>query len=66
MPGTLAGAVSDKHLQAYLDEFAFRDNRRKTKGFGRIAAEQLVAHAPLPMKTLVKATTRYRWFASIQ
>ena len=38
MPGTLAGTVSDKHLQAYLDEFAFRDNRRKTKGFGHIAA----------------------------
>ena len=27
-----------KHLQAYLDEFVFRQNRRKTKGVGRIAA----------------------------
>ena len=26
--GTHAGAVSDKHLQAYLDEFAFRHNRQ--------------------------------------
>ena len=45
--GTHAGAVRDKHLQAYLDEFAFRHNRRKTNGVGRIAArviEQLVAH----------------------
>ena len=33
--GTHAGAVSDKHLQAYLDEFAFRYHRRKTKGVGR-------------------------------
>ena len=67
--GTHAGAISDKHLQAYLDEFAFRHNRRKTKGIGRIAArviEHLVAHAPLPMKTLVKQTTRCRWFGSIQ
>jgi hypothetical protein len=29
--GTHAGAVRDKHLQAYLDEFAFRHNRRKTR-----------------------------------
>ena len=35
--GTHAGAVSPKHLQSYLDEFAFRQNRRKTKGVGRIA-----------------------------
>lgn len=42
MPGT----VKAKHLQAYLDEFVFRFNRRKTNGVGRIAArtiEQLVA-----------------------
>jgi hypothetical protein len=46
--GTHAGAVRPKHLQAYLDEFAFRHNRRKTNGVGRIAArviEQLVARA---------------------
>jgi hypothetical protein len=33
--GTLADAVSAKHLQAYLDEFAFRYNRRYTKGAAR-------------------------------
>jgi len=67
--GTHAGAVSDKHLQAYLDEFTFRHNRRKTNGTVRIAArliEQLVVCKPLPMKMLVRATTRCRWFASIQ
>jgi transposase-like protein len=67
--GTHAGAVRDKHLQAYLDEFAFRHNRRKTKGVGRIAArviEQLVAHAPLPMRRIIDETRRCRWFASPQ
>ena len=38
--GTHAGAVRDKHLQAYLDEFAFRHNRRKTNGTVRIAARR--------------------------
>ena len=64
--GTHAGAVSAKHLQAYLDEFAFHHNRRKTKGVGRIAArviEQLVAHTPLTMRAIVKETARCRWFA---
>ena len=64
--GTHAGAVRDKHLQAYLDEFAFRHNRRKTKGVARIAArviETLVAQAALPMKTLIKENRRCRWFS---
>jgi hypothetical protein len=46
--GTHAGAVIPKHLQAYLDEVAFRHNGRKTNGVERIAArviERLVAHA---------------------
>jgi len=67
--GTHAGAVRDKHLQAYLDEFAFRHNRRKTKGVGRIAArviEQLVARQPLPMRKLIDDTRRCRWLASTQ
>ena len=63
--GTHAGAVRDKHLQAYLDEFTFRQNRRKTKGVCRIAArviERLVAHAPVTNKMLVRDTRRCRWF----
>jgi hypothetical protein len=32
--GTHAGAVKPKHLQTYLDEFAFRFNRRKSNGVG--------------------------------
>ena len=63
--GTHAGAVAPKHLQSYLDEFAFRQNRRKTKGVGRIAArviEQLVARQPLTMRSLIDDTRRCRWF----
>jgi transposase-like protein len=41
--GTHAGAVRPKHLQAYLDEFAFRHNRRKTDGVARIAARVIVS-----------------------
>lgn len=65
--GTHAGAVAGKHLQAYLDEFAFRHNRRKTKGVGRIAArtlEQLVIHAPMTMRMLVDKTLPCRAFRS--
>jgi transposase-like protein/Zn ribbon nucleic-acid-binding protein len=67
--GTHAGAVRDKHLQAYLDEFAFRHNRRKTKGVGRIAArvlEHLVVRPPRPMQAIVDQTVRCRWFPSNQ
>ena len=67
--GTHAGAIKPKHLQAYLDEFAFRHNRRKTKGVGRIAArviEQLVARGPLTMRKLIDETRRCQWFASTQ
>ena len=65
--GTHAGAVKPKHLQAYLDEFAFRFNRRKTNGVGRIAArtiEQLVARPPLTMKMLIRQTMSCRAFRS--
>ena len=61
--------MRDKHLQAYLDEFAFRHNRRKTKGVGRIAArviESLVARPPLTMRQLIDDTRRCRGFGSNQ
>jgi hypothetical protein len=54
-----------RHLHAYLDEFAFRHNRRKTNGVGRIAArviEQLVARPPLTMRSLIDDTRHCRWF----
>jgi len=63
--GTHAGAVAPKHLQAYLDEFVFRHNRRKTKGVGRIAArliESLVMCGPITMRAIVDQTPLYRRF----
>jgi transposase-like protein len=67
--GTHAGAVRDKHLQAYLDEFAFRHNRRKTNGVGRIAArviESLVAKPPMTMRQIIDNARRCPWFGSHQ
>ena len=67
--GTHAGGVRAKHLQAYLDEFAFRYNRRKTKGVGRIAArvfEQLVVHGPRTMRQIIDETRRCRCFPTLR
>jgi Zn ribbon nucleic-acid-binding protein len=67
--GTHAGAVRPKYLQAYFDEYAFRWNRRKTKGVGRIAARtisNLVAHAPMTWKALVKCSVPYRLFEAVK
>jgi hypothetical protein len=36
LEGTHQGAVRPKHLQHYLDEFAFRHNRRKSRHVGKI------------------------------
>ncbi len=63
--GTHHGAVTPKHLQSYLDEFAFRYNRRKTIGVGRIAArvlENLVARPPMTMRQLISETNPCRLF----
>jgi transposase-like protein/Zn ribbon nucleic-acid-binding protein len=63
--GTHGSAVSTKYLQAYLDEYVFRYNRRRTKGVGRIAARtiaQLVSHAPLTMRQIVNETAPFRMF----
>lgn len=63
--GTHGSAVSTKYLQAYLDEYVFRYNRRRTKGVGRIAARtiaQLVAHGPWTMRQIVNETVPYRMF----
>ena len=54
--GTHQGAVEADHLQAYLDEFAFRFNRRKAEFRGllfRRLLEQAVQVKPVPYKELV-------------
>ena len=61
--GTHGSAVSMKYLQAYLDEYVFRYNRRRTKGVGRIAArtiQNLVAHAPMTMQQIINETRPFR------
>jgi hypothetical protein len=65
--GTHAGAVAPKHLQAYLDEYALRHNRRRTKGVGRIAArliESLMIKAPLTMRAIIDQAMPFRRFQS--
>ena len=67
--GTHALGMKPKHLQAYLDEFTFRYNRRKTDGVGRIAArviESAVMKPPLTMRDLVDTMRPYRQFAAPQ
>jgi len=54
--GTHHGAVSTKHLQAYLDEYVFRFNRRTAKSishrFARLV-EQAVATPPASYRNIV-------------
>jgi len=66
--GTHNGAVRPKHLQSYLDEHAFRYNRRKTKGVGRLVArclENMLARAPMTMRQLIDDTHECRLFAEV-
>ena len=54
--GTHQGAVEADHLQGYLDEFAFRFNRRKSEFRGllfRRLLEQAVQAEPVSYKSLV-------------
>jgi hypothetical protein len=46
--GTHQGAVRPKHLQRYLDEFAFRHNRRKSRHVGKIFYRTLQGAAGTP------------------
>jgi hypothetical protein len=54
--GTHHGAVSEKHLPAYLDEYVFRFNRRTAKrishGFARLV-EQAVRTRPSTYQAIV-------------
>jgi transposase-like protein/Zn ribbon nucleic-acid-binding protein len=65
--GTHGGAVRPRHLQAYLNEFVFRYNRRKTSGATRIAArliESLVAKPPRIMRDIIRKSVPYNAFRS--
>lgn len=57
--GTHQGAVSEKHIQAYLDEYTFRFNRRKAAKRGLLfyrLLEGAVVAKPIPLKELYKST----------
>jgi transposase-like protein len=54
--GTHQGSVGDSHLAAYLNEFAFRFNRRRSRSRGMLfyrLLELAVAHAPVRHDDLV-------------
>lgn len=55
--GTHQGAVGHEHLNAYLDEFTFRFNRRTSASRGKLfyrLIQQAVQIEPVPSATLVK------------
>jgi len=59
--GTHQGAVSQKHLDYYLDEFTFRFNRRRSKSRGKLffrLAQQAVAVDPVPYDQIVHPNRR--------
>jgi hypothetical protein len=50
------GAVSQEHLDYYLDEFTFRFNRRRSKSRGRLfyrLAQQTVAVDPVSLEQIL-------------
>jgi hypothetical protein len=54
--GTHQGAVQPSHLDAYLDEFTFRFNRRTSRSRGKLfyrLAQQVVAVDPVPAKKIL-------------
>lgn len=55
---THQGRVHKQHLQAYLDEYAFRFNRRRSRHVGKIfhrLIEQMVIHKAKPYGEIVNA-----------
>ncbi len=59
--GTHQGAVSQKHLDYYLDEFTIRFNRRRSRSRGKLffrLAQQAVAVDPVPYEAIVHSTRR--------
>ena len=60
--GTHQGAISEKHLQAYLDEYTFRFNRRKAAKRGLLfyrLLEGVVAVKPVTLNELYNSTDTF-------
>lgn len=61
--GVEQGGMAPEHLQAYLEEFTFRFNRRSSKARGllfRRLLEQAVRTPPIPAQDIIKYTGRGR------
>ena len=57
--GTHQGKVSPKHLSYYLDEFAFRFNRKLSTYRGKLfyrLIQQSVATSPVPLNEIITST----------
>lgn len=55
--GTHQGRISSKHLEFYLDEYAFRFNRKLSTHRGKVfyrLVQQSAATPPVPLKTLIE------------
>lgn len=55
--GTHQGAVSQEHLDYYLDEFTFRFNRRRSRSRGKLffrLLQQAVVIEPVPYKSMIR------------
>src|SRR6266496_3069950 len=56
LPGTHQGRIDDAHLQSYLNEFAFRFSRRRSRSRGMVfhrVLELAVGHHPVRYQDLV-------------
>jgi transposase-like protein len=61
MMGTHQGAISNKHLDDYLDEFTFRFNRRRSKSRGKLffrLAQQAVAIEPVTLDQIIHSDAK--------
>lgn len=59
--GTHQGSVGQHHLEHYLDEFAFRFNRRASRSRGKLfyrLLQQAVQTSPVPYRDLLGGTRR--------
>jgi transposase-like protein len=59
--GTHQGSVAGEHLQDYLDEFAFRFNRRKSRSRGKLfyrLMQQAVAIEPTTYRQIVESAIK--------
>ena len=63
--GTLQGAVSNKHLDYYLDEYTFRFNRRNSRARG-LLFYRLIEHAvqaePTPYAKIVSNNKKHNHY----